>query len=199
MTKSRQNLLEILIHDHHELEDMLGALTAARDPGERRRILDDVTIELAWYTAIEETHLYPAVRRHLSDGDRIAAKGMADNAEVERLLEELQGAMEVDRAFTALARRLIGEMNEHMREEEDALFPRLAAHADPEELRRLGTQVESALEDASTRRQVPSPVRMWPDGRRHDPPGRRPYTPRDPNPHDQSSMWPDLWGAHRTW
>src|SRR4051794_28295237 len=135
------NLIEILTHDHHELKEMFGELTATTDRNERRRILDDVTVELAWYTAIEETHLYPAVRRFLPDGDRIAAKGLSDNAEVERLLERLQDAAEAGRGVEPLARRLIGELNDHMREEEDAVFPRLAERAGPDDLQRLGAQV----------------------------------------------------------
>jgi hemerythrin superfamily protein len=196
MMKHTHDLIEILAHDHHELKDMFGELTAATDLGERRRILENVEVELAWYTAIEETHLYPAVRRHLPDGDRIADKGMADNAEAERLLDELLEAAEADRAVEPLTRRLIGELAEHMREEEDIVFPRLAAHADPEDLRRLGAQVESALDDASRRSDIPVPAFALPGERRR---GTRPYTPRDPDANKQSSMWPDLWAAHRYW
>lgn len=194
--KHTHDLIEILARDHHELKDMFGELTAATDLAELRRILENVEVELAWYTAIEETHLYPAVRRHLPDGDRIADKGMSDNAEVERLLDELQEAAEADLAVEPLTRRLIDELDEHMREEADVVFPRLAAHADPEDLRRLGAQVESALDDASRRSDIPVPAHALP-GERHR--GTRPYTPRDPDANEQSSMWPDLWAAHRYW
>jgi hypothetical protein len=102
-----------------------------------------------------------------------------------------------------------------MREEQNALFPRLVQYASPEDLRRLGEQVESAINSAPTRselttelttsarpRQDPGLVhrireqvpresghRTWP---------RRPRTPSDPDA-DQSSMWPDLWAGHRCW
>jgi len=30
-----------------------------------------------------------------------------------------------------------------------------------------------------------------------EPDSKRPKTPRNPNPNEQSSMWPDLWAEHR--
>jgi hemerythrin superfamily protein len=218
MTDNAHDLIEILVHDPHELDDKFSELTAARDLGERRRILDDVTIELVWHAVIEETHLYPAVRRHLPDGDRIADKFASDNAHVERLLEELQRSATADEVFAALTRRLMVEVYEHMREEQDALLPRLAEHTSPEDLRRLGERVESAINSAPTRSELADPERRPYDGfgaelvhrvrdqvpceagdrhRRACP--QRPRTPANPNPNDQSSMWPDPWAGHRYW
>jgi hemerythrin superfamily protein len=128
MTKDKHDLIDILAQEEHELEDLLGELTTARDPGERHRILDDVTIGLVWHAVVEETHLFPAVRRHLPDGDRIADRYASDNAHVERLLEELRRSAAADQAFATLARRLVDEVEQHLREERRALLPRLAAH-----------------------------------------------------------------------
>jgi hypothetical protein len=195
--RNAHDLLEILTQDQHELMDMFGALTAASDATERRRILDEVTVLFAWYSAVEETHLYPAVRRALPDGDRIADQGMSDHAEAERLLTELHEASESDEAVEPLARRLIGEMNEHMCEETDAVFPRLVARVGRDDLRRLGAQVEAALDDASRLPGVPVPASASPGPRHRD--ARRPRTPRDPDANEQGSLWPDLWAAHRYW
>jgi hemerythrin HHE cation binding domain-containing protein len=188
------DLLEILTHDQHELMDMFGALTAARDAGERRRILDEVTVLFAWYSAVEETHLYPAVRRALPDGDRIADKGLSDHAEAVRLLTELYEASQAGRGVEPLARRLIGEMNEHMDEETGAVFPRLAARLGRDDLRRLGAQVEAAMDDAARLPDVPVPPPVP-----TDPPHRRPRTPRDPAANERSALWPDPWAEHRCW
>jgi hypothetical protein len=38
----RRDVVEVLTHDHREVEDMFRELTAAADPAERRRIADDV-------------------------------------------------------------------------------------------------------------------------------------------------------------
>ncbi|WP_329254206.1 hemerythrin domain-containing protein [Actinoallomurus sp. NBC_01490] len=204
------NLIDILTHDQRELEGLLGELTVARNLRERRRILDDVTIELVWHAVVEETHLYPAVRRHLPDGAQVADKCASDNAQVERLLEELRRSTTADRAFASLTRRLADEVHEHLREEQHALLPRLAEHASPEDLRRLGERVESAFNRAPSRSQLTTPAHPRDEGdlthrvREHFPPEparetrpRRPRTPKDPDACDQNSMWPDLWATHR--
>jgi hemerythrin superfamily protein len=217
MTDNEHDLIEILAHDHRELEGKFSELRAARDLAERRRILDDVTIELLWHAVVEETHLYPAVRRHLPDGDRIADQYASENAQVERLLDELRRCATADQVFAALTRRLIEDVYDHIRAEQQALLPRLAEHVRPDDLRRLGERVESAINSAPTRSELAD----------HDP-HRRPYersaaelahrvrdrlvdetggrrpvrsvrprTPADPDANDQSSMWPDLWADHR--
>jgi hemerythrin superfamily protein len=118
-----------------------------------------VTIELVRHAVAEEMHLYPAVRRHVPDGDTIADKELSDHAEVERVLAELEKADTADGNFTTLIHRLIGDVSEHVRDEENNLFPQLAKHASPEDLLRLGEQVQSAKEKAPTRPHPSAPDR----------------------------------------
>jgi hypothetical protein len=210
MAEHGDDLIEILVRDHRELGAMSAALPAAGDPAERRRLLDELATEFAWYAAVEETCLHPAVRRVLPDGDLIADRAIADAAEIERRLDELQRSAEAASRFAVLSRRLVKELNEQMSEKENALYPRLARHVGPEERRRLGAQVESAVGDAAARLDFPAPV--WArepgrgtagsgeaDGSAASPerPAERPPTPQDPDANAQASMWPDVWADHR--
>jgi hemerythrin superfamily protein len=147
----RQNVIEVLTRDHREVEEMFGELAQASDGGERRRVADDVTIELVRHSVAEEMHLYPAVRAHVPDGDAIADKELADHAEVERTLKELENADTEDPHFAALTQHLIDEVTRHVQDEENNLFPSLAAHCSPEDLLDLGEQVQSAKQSAPTR------------------------------------------------
>jgi hemerythrin superfamily protein len=151
MTENDRNVIEILTHDHREVEEMFGKLTAAADPKERRQIADQITIELVRHSVAEEQYLYPAVRERVPDGDTIADKELTDHAEVENLLKELEKADANSDDFAALTGQLIRTVNAHVQDEEHALFPALAGHADSEELRRLGEQVQTAKNTAPTR------------------------------------------------
>jgi hemerythrin superfamily protein len=159
MADDQQDAIEILTHDHREVEEMFGELTRATEPAERRRIVDDITIELIRHAVAEEMYLYPAVRRQVPDGDAIADKEISDHAEVERVLKELEEADATDPNFDILTRRLIEDVGEHVEDEENTLFPQLAGHTTKQDLLKLGGQIQTAKKIAPTRPHPSAPDR----------------------------------------
>lgn len=147
----RRDVIEVLTHDHREVEEMFRELTAATDPAERRRIVDDVTIELVRHAVAEEMHLYPAVRRCVPGGDALADKEIDDHSRVERLLKDLEKTDAGHDEFPALVRHLVQEVSAHIRDEETNLLPSLASHASRDDLLELGEKVQSAKRMAPTR------------------------------------------------
>ncbi|MFL6052695.1 MAG: hemerythrin domain-containing protein, partial [Actinoallomurus sp.] len=132
------DVIEVLTHDHREVEEMFRELSDATDANERRRITDDITIELVRHSVAEESYLYPAVREHVPGGGRLADKEIADHAEIEQILKQLEEADVSDAAFSGLLRRLVEAVRAHIEDEESNLFPKLAAHVTRQELIRLG-------------------------------------------------------------
>lgn len=159
MADDDRDVIGILTHDHREVESMFGKLTSVTDPGERREVADEITIELVRHSVAEEQYLYPAVREHVPDGDAIADRELSDHAEVEHLLKELEKADPDSSDFAALTGQLVRTVNAHVQDEEHALFPALAGHASPAELRRLGEQVQAAKDRAPTRPHPAAPDR----------------------------------------
>lgn len=159
MAEDDRDVIEILTHDHREVEGMFDKLTAVTDPGERRQIADQITTELVRHSVAEEQYLYPAVRERVPHGDAIADKELSDHAEVEHLLKELEKSDPDSADFAALTGQLIRTVNAHVQDEEHALFPALAGHASPADLRRLGEQVQAAKDKAPTRPHPSAPDR----------------------------------------
>lgn len=159
MAEDDRDVIGILTHDHREVEGMFGKLTAVTDPGERRQVADQITIELVRHSVAEEQYLYPAVREHVPDGDAIADRELSDHAEVEHILKELEEADPDSGDFAALTGQLIRTVNAHVQDEERALFPALAGRVDPAGLRRLGEQVQAAKDKAPTRPHPSAPDR----------------------------------------
>ncbi|MFI8183835.1 hemerythrin domain-containing protein [Actinacidiphila glaucinigra] len=146
------NVIAELTADHREVEEYFARLQAlpAGDK-ERRSVLDECTIELVRHSVAEEMYLYPAVRKHLPGGDALADKEIREHAEVEQVLKDLEDLDIDDPRFDRMVQKLVTDVTEHVREEEQQLFPGLAQACSPEQLAELGDQVRRAKKVAPTR------------------------------------------------
>ncbi|GGQ06171.1 hemerythrin domain-containing protein [Streptomyces griseomycini] len=146
------NVIEELTTDHREVDALFEKIQALPSGDDRQReIADQLTIELVRHSVAEEAHLYPAVRRYVDDGDDLADKEIADHAEVERMLKELESCTPGDGRFDALVAQLKQSVTAHVRDEEDRLFPLLADASPAGLLDDLGDKVRSAKRTAPTR------------------------------------------------
>ncbi|WLQ32054.1 hemerythrin domain-containing protein [Streptomyces castrisilvae] len=146
------NVIAELTTDHREVDELFAEIEKQPVGDDRRRKLaDQLTIELVRHSVAEEMHLYPAVRRFVDDGDDMADKELSDHAKVEQHLKELEGLPADDPQFDHLVAKLKLEVSEHVRDEEGRLFPLLAAACSPEALDTLGERVRAAKKTAPTR------------------------------------------------
>ncbi|WP_436775895.1 hemerythrin domain-containing protein [Yinghuangia sp. YIM S09857] len=145
------NVVDELTADHREVEEMFHRLELSADAEERRKLAEQSTIELVRHSVAEEEYLYPAVREHLPDGDLVADKELADHAGVEKLLKEWEKTPEHEPRFSELLREISTEVRAHVDDEENRLFPSLAAHCGPDVLDDLGDKVRRAKKLAPTR------------------------------------------------
>lgn len=146
------NVIEELTADHREVEAMFDGFNQLPVGSEQRReIADEFTIELVRHSVAEEMHLYPAVRRHVAGGDALADKELADHAAVEKHLKKLEGLGADHVEFDGLVTTIISEVTDHVRDEEDRLFPMLAEACSPEQLNDLGDKIRQAKKEAPTR------------------------------------------------
>ncbi|WP_275558989.1 hemerythrin domain-containing protein [Streptomyces sp. 5-6(2022)] len=146
------DVIDELTTDHREVDDLFEKVQAAA-PGspERKRLMDQATIELVRHSVAEEQYLYPAVRRHIADGDAIADKEIADHSRVEQLLKALEG-LDADAAdFNDLVLKLKTEVTAHVHDEETTLFAQLRQACGKEDLYELGESVRRAKKMAPTR------------------------------------------------
>jgi hemerythrin superfamily protein len=148
MVEQRNDVIGVLTRDHRRFEELLSELSSTAEPQERRRLADELTIQLLRHTAAEERHLYPAVRRQVPGGDVIADKELTDHTEIDKLLQRLATTDPSGADFEPVVASLNDDMSEHIRDEEDYLFPSLADHFESEDLIQLGEQVESAKREA---------------------------------------------------
>jgi hemerythrin superfamily protein len=146
---SQRDVLALLAHDHREVEALFEQLDRlpAGDPT-RRDLVNRVTIELVRHSVAEEVYLHPTVRRLLRGGNRLADMEINEHADAEELLKILQGLDVCEVAFDITLTQLMTEMQDHMRDEEEVLFPKLRRAALREELVELGRNLVEARKSA---------------------------------------------------
>jgi hemerythrin superfamily protein len=142
----------VIVSDHRGVESLFQELeTTTTSPEHRRQLADHVITELVRHSVAEEQYLYPAVREHLPDGDKLAEQELEHHAQAETTMAELENISPASPQFELLLGKLIADVRHHIRGEEDDLLPRLRKALTVEDLRELGEKVLSTKEIAPTR------------------------------------------------
>ncbi|GHE35202.1 hemerythrin domain-containing protein [Streptomyces capitiformicae] len=146
------DVVEELKTDHREVEELFGKIEQLPSGNaQRKEYADLVTIELVRHSVAEEAYLYPAVRKHVRDGDALADRELEDHAEAERTMKDLERCEANDPDFDRLIAQLMTQIRQHVRDEESNLFPRLSQSCSVEMLEELGEKVRMAKKTAPTR------------------------------------------------
>jgi hemerythrin superfamily protein len=153
MTESpaEQDVVDILTTDHHEVLDLLLQIKSSMDPEERRDLADTVISELVRHSVAEEMYVYPAMRKHLPDGEGAVDHDISEHKELEKTLKKLEGVSADDAEFARLLGELENILRDHIQDEEVQQFPELRAQVPREELVEMAQKVEAAKKVAPTR------------------------------------------------
>lgn len=143
MTEARtQSLSEVLDKDHRLLAELFRRVGSAEEA--RAVVLGELIRQLAAHLSIEQSFVLPAVRRHLADGRKVAAKLKADNREIQKLLVRIERRkpnspdqpLLVDRLDEAFARHCLAFSSD--------VRPGLEAHLSGDEQTELRDKIVSA-------------------------------------------------------
>ena len=143
----------LLEQQHREVdelaEEFLGLDSEAVD---RKREIARIAIEqLSIHATIEEMAFYPAVKDAMPDvADQIDAHRQ-DHRKVKDLAQELLGMDPENPRFVTTVIQLVGEVREHVEEEETELFPQVRQAFTAEELDELGATLQDLQDDAARR------------------------------------------------
>ena len=136
------DVIELLEHDHREVEQMFADFEQATDANEKETLRDKIIIELVRHSEAEEQAVYPVMRKVIDDGDQLVEHEIDEHAKAERLMKELDTMPADDPQFGVLMQQLMAAIKEHVQEEENVAFPQFRAKVDAEELTSLGATVQ---------------------------------------------------------
>jgi hemerythrin superfamily protein len=155
MADDQRDVIEVLVHDHREVEEMFGELerlrgaTSDEDRQRRKDLADQVTIELVRHSVAEEVLVYPKVASKVSEEEVEHAR--EEHAEAEETMARMEKLDADDPAFDDELATLMKEIRHHIEDEEGRMFADMRRVLDEDELRRLGSRVEAFKKVAPTR------------------------------------------------
>lgn len=148
---SGQDVTTILTEDHREFLGLVEEIKQTVDPEQRRDLTDILISEIVRHAVAEEMYVYPAMRKHLPDGDEAVEHDTGEHKEIERTMKELESVDTAGLRFDELMIELEAALRDHVQDEEDDQFPQLRVRIPHEELVSIGEKVQAAKKVAPTR------------------------------------------------
>ena len=156
-SNGKNNAVDLLKTDHRKVEDLFATVKENED-GNNAATFNKIKSELDVHTHIEETIFYPHL---LEKGDKelkkIVREGLEEHAQVKDLLVEIAGLSGDSPTFKAKLKVLMENVEHHVEEEEDEMFPMVEDQIPEETLRRLGSLMQA--EKAKVNKMPPSTAR----------------------------------------
>src|SRR3954451_3708535 len=105
-TEPGVDVVDVLISDHRDVTALIGEIWSVKDPMIRRDLADTAISELVRHAVAEEMYVYPAMRKHLPDGDAAVKHDIEEHVELERTMKKLEAAEVSGAEFDAALREL---------------------------------------------------------------------------------------------
>ena len=132
------NAIKMLKQQHREVEKLFKQFESAKSAGPRQRTFEEIADALAVHATIEEKHFYPAVKK--AQTEDILLESVEEHLEIKRVIADLLEMDADEDEFEAKMKVLQENVEHHVEEEENELFPRVQSTMD-DELDDLGTQL----------------------------------------------------------
>jgi hemerythrin-like domain-containing protein len=136
--------IEMLIADHEKVKELFRKYEATGDRAyqQKKRIAEEVFAEITVHSTLEEELFYPAVKAETDkQGQELVAESVEEHHVVVMLIEELRALDPKDERYDAKFTVLMENIEHHIGEEEDELFPE-AEDLLGDEIKEFGAQMK---------------------------------------------------------
>ena len=136
--------IEMLEEQHRDVEDLFDELESA-EASDKQDLFDELADQLAVHAAIEELHFYPAVRARRTED--ILLESLEEHRTIKRLLADLLQLDPRNEDFAPKVQVLKQQVELHVKEEEDELFPKVRKVLDRKQLIALAEDMSVTQEN----------------------------------------------------
>jgi hemerythrin superfamily protein len=123
--------IEMLEEQHGDVEDLFEELESA-EASDKQDLFYEIADQLTVHVTIEEQHFYPAVRAKRTED--ILLESLEEHLAIKRLLADLLQLDPSNEIFEAKVKVLKEQVEHHVKEEEEELFPKVRKVLDGKQL-----------------------------------------------------------------
>jgi hemerythrin superfamily protein len=134
----------LLEADHRHVEELFRQFEKAKDESQKHQLADKIFLQLRIHTQIEEEIFYPASREFLKD-DEVVDKSIAEHQSIKAMIKQIKGMAPSDGSFEAKVSVLKETIEQHVKEEEEELFPQV--RKTDMDLKEIGQQLMTRKEE----------------------------------------------------
>jgi hemerythrin superfamily protein len=135
------SICDLIRLDHTKVFALLSQSKATDDPQKLEEYFGQVYQDLSAHSAAEEEVIYPVVRPYYNDIQHL----YDEQADMKQKLEQIKAMNCADTvAFKAAVELLASDVNAHIKEEEDEMFPRINGSFGDEQQKQLATDFKTA-------------------------------------------------------
>jgi iron-sulfur cluster repair protein YtfE (RIC family) len=131
------DVVDLLKHDHRDVEQLFGAFERDRQPS----LAAEICAQLELHMTAEERFVYPALRERVSGGKELADEAEHEHAEAKQMIGRVKRTSEPQHLA-----QVVGELQQaiehHVEEEEETVFPKMESDLANIELEAIGANVQ---------------------------------------------------------
>jgi hemerythrin superfamily protein len=135
--------LELLKKDHRKVAELFEQVKATEDEKKHRQLFEQIKGELETHAHIEETVMYPAFEKKEQLKD-LVLEAYEEHKQIKTLLREITALSDGSERLDAKLKVMGENVEHHVDEEENEMFPKVKKLYDAEQLEQMGQELEAA-------------------------------------------------------
>ncbi|KAL7752729.1 hypothetical protein RI367_001731 [Sorochytrium milnesiophthora] len=152
LSNTNRPVHELIALDHRSFDELYQRYHSfAGQQKEQQKIANELIREISTHSAAEETEVYPALVKHLENGESVNKHMLDEHQTVKDILVKLEKLTVGTPEYDALLKEVMDDLRHHAKDEENRQLPDLLAKTGYEEMVTLGQKFLAAKKAAPTR------------------------------------------------
>jgi hemerythrin superfamily protein len=139
-TKEEMNITEIISMDHRKVDTLFMEIEKTDDPQKLQEFFGQLYKDLSVHAEAEEQIVYPAVRSYYSDTQEL----YDEQAAMKQMLAQIKALNPNSSDFKAQIQQLKAAVQDHVKEEENDMFPQIRRNLSEAQMEQMATQFKEA-------------------------------------------------------